>query len=108
MTPELDAFFLPHLTGRFAAHALSVHHNRRKANRRNALQVKPVFSLKVTGQKGWAGLAPHLHVERLPAQARDPFGVAGENPADLIAGGWVPEKYLPERKQEGRVRPHIT
>lgn len=55
MTPELDAFFLPHLTGRSAAHAPTAHRNRRKANRRNALQVKLVFSLKVTGKKGWAG-----------------------------------------------------
>lgn len=35
-----------------------------------------------------------VYVERLPAQTRDPFGMASENAADLIAGGWVPEKYL--------------
>jgi len=48
-------------------------------------------------QRGRAGLALHLHVERFPAQTRDPFGVAGEHPADLIASGWVPEKYLSKR-----------
>lgn len=36
-------------------------------------------------------------MERLPAQTRDPFGMASENAADLTACGWVPEKYLPKR-----------
>lgn len=43
----------------------------------------------------------HLHVERLPAQTCDPFGVASEHPADLIAGGRVPEKYLSRREARG-------
>lgn len=51
-------------------------------------------------QRGRAGMALHLHVERLPAQTCDPFGVAREHPADLIAGGWVPEKYLSKRESK--------
>lgn len=48
-------------------------------------------------QRGRAELALHLHVEWLPAQPCDPFGVARQHPADLAASGRVPEKDLSKR-----------
>lgn len=63
-----------------------------------APQVRLLFSAQAREGPGWP---LHLHVERLPAQIRDPFGVASEHPANLIAGGWVPEKYLSRREAKG-------
>lgn len=47
-------------------------------------------------------------MERLPAQRRDPFGMASENAADLIASGWVPEKYLPKRGSKRVASGHMS